>query len=169
MSKQHDHRHRQLPTSIPARRQGFSTLEILFAMMLLGVVLAISVPPLTNPRFRERIRDNAFMDGLKGAIIDQRVRYIREPGTGYNFIVDGKGAVRFNRQGVCYLHLDDPVYRVYIQPDVWVNVLTLADFKNRTSTGQDGFTLSIHKSGRLMARLVFQVATSTFREEYYDP
>lgn len=150
-------------------RRAFTILEIFYAMMLLSVVLMISLPPLRDQGFAARVRDTAFLDELKGAIIEQRVRTLKEPTIGYTFIIDGKGAVRFNRSALCYHQINDPVYRVYIQPGAWVQVLTLTDFRNRLTTGQDGFTIAVWRDGRIIARLIFQVATSTFREEYYGP
>lgn len=150
------------------KRRGFLLAELLFSLALFSVVLAISVQALAQAPFKERVRDVAFMNRLKGAIVNQRVRSVREPGVGYNFLLPGDGTVLFNRQGSTYLVLKEPDYRVYIQPGVSWRVLVMPDFKNwTTNLGTNGFTLSIYKKDRLLAKLVFQVATSSFREEIY--
>lgn len=151
------------------RRRAFSILEVFYAMLLFSVVLMIAVPPMRDQGFAARVRDTAFVDELKGAIIDQRMRSLKEPTIGHTFVIDGKGAVRFNRSAICYHQINDPLYRVYIQPGAWVQVLTLPDFRNRLTTGQDGFTIAVWRNDRIIARLIFQVGTSTFREEYYGP
>ncbi len=149
------------------KRRGFLLAEVLFALGLFSMVLLISIQSLNGNPYQERARDFAFMNQFKGAIVNQRVRAVREPGVGFNFVMPGDGRVLFNRHTSTYLIMDDPDYRVYIQKGVWWKVLTLVNFKNSTSQGTNGFTIEIFKKGTLLGKLIFQVATSSFREEFY--
>lgn len=149
------------------RKNGFTVWELLVALVVLSAVSSFTIANFPMGPFKAEVRDTAFMNRLKGAILEQRIRCVKEPGIGYNFILDGSGSVRFQRQGSVYLKLDDPAYRAYIQKGVWSGVVTLWDFTSCTMQGTNGFTISVYKDGRLLGRLIFQVATSTFREEYY--
>lgn len=149
------------------RRNGSTILEILVILMVVSTVAAVSVHNVPLGAFEREVSDVAFMNRLKGAITGQRIRAVKEPGIAYDFILDGSGSVRFQRKGSLYLKLDDPTYRVYVQPGAWCKVLTLWGFTNRTLQGTDGFTISVYKNSRLLGKLIFQVTTSTFREEFY--
>lgn len=149
------------------KHRGFLLAELLFALFIFSIVLTISVQPLSQAPFKERARDVAFMNQLKGAIVNQRFRAVREPGVGYNFVLSSDGSVLFSRQTSTYLILNDPDYRVYIQKGARTKVFAMSDFRNVTEQGTSGFTITIEKRGKLMDKLIFQVVTSSFREEFY--
>lgn len=150
-----------------AKQRGFLLLELLLVLTLFSLTITLSVTALKPRGFQEHVRDVAFLNRLKGAILEQRIRCVREPGIGYNFVLPGNGTVLFYRQGSLYLKLAEPDYQVWIEEGVPVQIQTFWDFKSRTKEGNNGFTISIFKKGQLLAKLIYQVGTSTFREEFY--
>ena len=153
---------------LKGKRRGFLLAEVLFALAVFSIVLAMSIGTIGQTPFKERSRDIAFMNRLKGAIVNQRVRSVREPWVGYNFVMPGDGTVLFHRHTSTYLILNDPDYKVYIEKGVSWKVLMMPNFKSWTDRGTNGFTITIDKRDKLMAKLIFQVVTSSFREEFND-
>lgn len=156
-------------TFLYERQKGFSLVETVFALTLFSLILSLSITPFKNKSFQKQVADQVFMNQLKGAITQQRIRAAREHSLGYSFVLNGTGSVRFTYSGKDYFVIDDPVYRVNLPSGQWTSILTTTDFKNRTSQGQNGFSIYIYRKDQLMGKLIFQVATSTFREEYYGP
>ncbi|NLB22078.1 MAG: type II secretion system protein [Clostridium sp.] len=152
---------------LKVKKRGFSLLEVVFALGLFSLILSLTIKPFKTESFQREIRDKVFMNQLKSAITDQRIRAVREHSIGYYFVLNGTGSVRFIGSGKEYLVIDDPIYRVKHKSGQWTSILTTTDFKNQTNNGQNAFTILIFRKDQLMGELVFQVGTSTFREKYY--
>lgn len=148
-------------------RRGFLTAELVIAMAVLTVILSFTLPHLAGIHYGDRVADRAFIHRLKSAILDQRIRALTDPGRSYSITVDGTGCVDFKCGAAIYRKLSGPAYQVFVQKGVRTDIMSTINFRNRTWGGQDGFTLGIWKNGHHLANLVFQVGTSTFREEYY--
>lgn len=149
------------------KKRGFLLAEGLVGLALMSLVLAVSLKSFRGEGFKAQTADREFMNKLKAAITEQRVRAVKEPGIGYQFVLPGDGAVHFRRQTKTYRTLDEPDYRVYIQKGVHWQIITQRDFTSWTTAGTNGFTILVYKKDRLLAKLIFQVVTSSFREEYY--
>lgn len=152
---------------LKAKKRGFSLLEVVFALSLFSLILSLTIKPFKMESFQREISDKVFMNQLKSAITNQRIRAAREHSLSYHFVLNGKGSVCFTYSGKDYLVIDDPIYRVKLKSGQWTSILTTPDFKNQTNNGQNAFSIYIYRKGQLMGELVFQVGTSTFREKYH--
>lgn len=151
------------------KRRGFLLMELLFVMILFSVIMTVSITLLKPAAFQEHARDIEFMNELKGALLRHRIQSVREPTLGFVINLPGDGRAVFMRQGRTQTVFDDPVYRIYHRKGTFSQIVTRWNFKSLAGNpGSNAYTLRIYKKGRLMAELVYQLGTSTFRENYYE-
>lgn len=151
------------------KRSGFLLAELVFVMMLMGIIMTVSISTLKPGTFQEHARDIAFMNDFKSALLRHRTQSVREPYFGYVIDLSGQGKAVFFKQGKVQAVFDDPVYRIYHKVGTFSRIVTRWNFKSVTGEPMsNAYTLQIYKSGTLMAELVYQLGTSAFREVYFE-
>lgn len=143
-------------------------MEMAVVLSLLALILGLTLPPFLSNHLKDRVKDRAFINGVKSAILDQRMRSAREPAKAYSMTLLRDGTMRFNQGPNVYFKITSGTYQVAVNLGELTTIYTLPDFKNRTQYGNNGFTINIYKNRQVISRLIYQVGTSAFREEYYD-
>lgn len=148
------------------KRKGALLLEMVLSLAILAILLTVTFAGFFASPFRQRTANRAYMNSLKSALLDQRMRSVREPGHVYRFRIDSKGTVSFYRAATLYMELKGEGYQTFVKGrrGASYEINTLWDFKNRAQEGNNGFTLNIYKDQRLIGQLIYQVGSSTFRE-----
>ncbi|PKK39219.1 hypothetical protein ABB02_01451 [Clostridiaceae bacterium JG1575] len=151
---------------LQTKRKGSLLLELCLAFLLISLLLTWSLPRVSIRAYQEKTADRLFVQELKSSILKQRMEAARTRGKGFVFDLPGDGRVVFKTQGKIVKVIEDPLRRCYVLKRTYAQITTLRTFKNTTERGQTGFTLTIEKRGEPMARLIFQVGTSSIREEW---
>gem|GEM_PF-4456802 len=154
------------------KKNGFTIMELLVVFSLLSLIMCITLTGFKNSDYTEKIRDEAYFAKVKGSFLKVRLKASQGEILHSSITLTQDGAVYFTG-GSNYpkLSIKDSSYFTYLEGKKveGATILTSSNFKNLVQgASNNGFTISIDKKGKLLGKLVFQVGTSAYREEYYE-
>ncbi len=152
--------------------RGFLTMELLVFMMLLAGIMGMSLSGFDHAQYTERIETEAFAAKVKGAFIRVRLRAANGEFSYTTLCFNPDGSIQYTGGGKApKTAVKVSGYSAYIEGRKGVQIFmnTTMSFKNMVSgASNSGFTICLDRGGKLIGRLIFQVGTSSFREEYYE-
>ncbi|MFB0917632.1 MAG: type II secretion system protein [Clostridiaceae bacterium] len=154
------------------KKRGFTIMELLVVMSLFSLIISVTISGFKKSDYTEKIRNEAYFAKVKGSFLKVRLKASQGEIVHSSITLTQDGSVYFTG-GSNYpkLSVKDSGYFTYLEGKKLdgATILTSPNFKNLIQgASNNGFTIGIEKKGKLLGKLIFQVGTSAYREEYYD-